>query len=93
MLKRNYHDKVSPAEFWLAETLNGMADLYTRQDQYTLAEPHYEQALQLCENVLGTHHIDSVKILEGYANFLKKSEQLEKAATIDARVKEIQAVS
>lgn len=46
----------------VTENLNNLAKLYQSQGRYAEAEPLYQQALDIAEQVLGDNHPTTVKI-------------------------------
>jgi hypothetical protein len=60
-------------EFFTATawSLNGLAELYRAQGQYTKAEPLHQRALAIREKALGPEHPEGATSLENYARLLR----------------------
>ncbi|MBI1240135.1 tetratricopeptide repeat protein [Umezakia ovalisporum] len=51
----------------LATSLNNLALLYESQGQYHQAEPLYLQALEICQQVLGDNHPNTITVSKNLA--------------------------
>ena len=56
----------------VALSLNNLAALYESQGRYTEAEPLYQKALKMLEQLLGVGHPDTMTVRKNYADCLRK---------------------
>lgn len=61
-----------PDNFAVADPLNSLAGLYQAQGKYSEAEPLSKRSLGIWEKSLGPEHPDVAKVLDGYAQLLRK---------------------
>ena len=75
----------------VAFPLNGLANIYTAQGQYTKAEPLYKRALGLLEKSV-PNHPDVATTLESMAELCAKMGRDTEAKKLLARAKRIRAI-
>jgi len=74
-------------------SLNSLAGLYFHQGKYSEVEPLYMRSLGIVEKALGPEHPNVAQSLENYAAFLRNMNRKNEAAKMEARAKEIRAIS
>ena len=74
-----------------AHSLSNLATFYANQRNFKRAEPLYQRAWTICEQVLGLGHPVAVKIGSNYVQFLMASGSKAKAAALKARLESFQA--
>jgi tetratricopeptide (TPR) repeat protein len=70
----------------VAASLNNLGQLYYDQRRYSEAEPLYQRALAIREQVLSPDHPDVATIVESYAALLRATDRNEEAGKLEIRV-------
>ena len=65
---------------------------YQAQGKYAEAEPHYQRALAISEKALGPEHPNVARILENYADLLRKLDRNAEAEELEERARAIRAI-
>ena len=81
-LKRRVLDEESLA---VAQTLNGLAELYEGQEKYADAERYYRRVLEIRERILPPAHFLVVETVKNLAIFCNARRQFAKAAEFKQR--------
>ena len=95
--ERNFGDALRAAErsgvqgqdLRIAESLDGMAELYLAEGKITAAEPLFQRSLALREKSLGPSHLDLAKSIYGLADLYEKEGKHNLAEPMYARAKAI----
>jgi tetratricopeptide (TPR) repeat protein len=82
---------LGPNHPYLAMTLNHLAGMYYFQRKYSEAELLYQRALAIYEKALEPNHPYLAMTLENYAALLQVTNRADKAAQLDARVKDLRS--
>lgn len=75
----------------VANSLHGLAILYTKQGKLEEAEPLFQRSLSVGENPQGPDHQSLVRTLQAYAQLLRDAGRIEEAEEREARAKAILA--
>ncbi len=73
--------------------MHNLALLYEAQGRYAEAEPLYQRALTIREQVLGPESPKTVATVESYALLLRKMQREKEATSLEERVKAIPLLS
>jgi tetratricopeptide (TPR) repeat protein len=75
----------------LAQSLNGLAEVYRTLGEYADAEPLYRRGLAVEAKAFGSEHPNAAKILKNYATLLRETGRDAEAAKLEARARAIRA--
>ncbi|MCB9469399.1 MAG: tetratricopeptide repeat protein [Candidatus Obscuribacterales bacterium] len=67
----------------LACALNNLAVLYHSREDYGKAEPLYQRALVMKQNLFGPGDIETINLMRGYADLLQRTGRLEEAEQME----------
>ncbi len=84
---------MGPTHPQTAKALHNLALLYEAQGRYAEAEPLYQRALTIREQVLGPESPKTVATVESYALLLRKMQREKEATSLEERVKAIPLLS
>ena len=80
-----------PDHFEVVAPLANLALMYDAQGRYTEAGRLYDRLLTIYENTQSPDHPHLLKLLDKYAEVLKKTDRAEEAKTLEARAAQIRA--
>jgi tetratricopeptide (TPR) repeat protein len=80
-----------PDHFEVVAPLANLALMYDAQGRYTEAGQVYDRLLAIYEDTQGPDHPHILKLLEKYAEVLKKTDRAEEAQALEARAAQIRA--
>ncbi len=69
----------------MAYPLNNLANLYKEQGKYAEAEPLYQRALHIWEQALGPDHSRTQRVVQNYADLLRKLGREQEVSELEAR--------
>ena len=69
----------------VAQSLNGLANLYKRQGKYAQAEPLYQRALHIWEQQLGPEHLDVARLLYNLGELYREQGKYAEAKAFSQR--------
>ena len=78
---------MSPGHPEIVSSLNNLASFYFKRGGFDQAEPLLQRALTIKEQVLGSDHPDTLKIMHNYVQLLRNCKREEQAAVLETRIK------
>ena len=83
---------MGPDHSSVAESLNNLAELYSDQGKFAIAEPLYERSLAIWVKSLGPDHPHVATSLENIADLYRKTDREDAAKNLDKRAERIRAI-